>query len=578
MLTSLICRLSIILAILTLAILTPVSKAASALYVESPQDLVSKIEQIDPPTDGVPGELKQATAAYFGASFYQSLISGNLVLASDGKMEDGVVATYGCGSTLSTGFNVESNPKWKALRSQRSSVILLIQRGRPVNISSCPFDRKVFNAQQAEQGGVVAVIIYDPTTFDNIRMVDQGLGPQIRIPSFFINQHYNDRTLTTQNVLAAFVKTLPDSKAWLIEMSLEFYLPNPDGDVELAYWHHVADDDIVPFVTTFGEVARAMPGQLFLEPRPFFFETECDSDLCGSNCLRQSLMSQTYYCSKKQSLPSKFGDVSGADIMRETLRQMCIYNTLVNTKNRSDRNANTLWMWRYWELFYQLDSTSPNPLTPADWKDRSNKRFNIIWQTLHALGMDRNNFPVSAVNQCVDSALAGSYAIYANMLKYWREAGPSGRLSLYINENEYYGTPRCATPITQATCGIVSGICYGFANNTVPDACLKPQNCAFGDSSCGGVTNIDNSVLGVSAGAVVGIVIAFLIVTGVVVWLYLRYYKQRVRADVDVLLQQYLPADTHGSRSSMSQVRQAQEKRLLTELELEDQALETRGL
>jgi len=582
MLQSLISRLSVLLAVATLALLAPQSKASSALYVETPLGLV---DIIDRKNTGSNGELIDATAAYFGSNFYQSLVSGNLVLADEGFMDDGEPATFGCGKSARASFNVSSNEKWQQLSKDsngRPSVILLIKRGSLPDIGSCPFDRKVLNAQQADGGGVVGVIVYDPSETAKIRMVDRGLGDLIKIPSFFLNQEYNDDS-GKENLLAAWVRSKSPAQAWQTEMSFEFYLPNPDGRVELEYWYNVADDDALPFMTTFGAVARELVGKLLIQPKQFIAERPSCSDApdeCENPCLltRTNGQPARYWCSQKTSPPSKFGTVLGKDIVREAVRQMCLYDALLASGDAGETNRDNVWMWRYWELFYTFDGQ--NALTETDWKDYNDKRVRQIFEWMLLMGMP-STISYQGVSSCMRRVTVnGEVTMLEKMTKEWDELGPSKRLSVYINDFEYYGSPRCPTPITQGTCGILSGICYGYANGTEPAGCLQDQNCPFGQSNCGGTTNIDNSVLGVSAGAVVGIVIAFLIVVGIVVWFYLRHYKQRMRADVDVLLQQYLPMDpgaTHGVQSR-TRMREAQEKRLISDIDLEDQALETRGL
>ena len=535
--------------------------------------------------------------ALFGVDLYENWIEGYLVYAGDGNFNSatgGGNATYGCGT-----YDVSSNPLWATLSADPSvqGVILLVQRN-PVQGSECYFSTKVFNAQNAPQGKVVAVIVADEDSSDVILMRDdeRGRGTQTYISSMFV----------TQEVFKLLMNTAywPRVSGYEVYVYMEYYLPNPDGRVEMDMLMQMTDTSGISFLTSFGAAARVLQYRLFTTMHYWVFDGSrssfCitpSSKQCTDNCLITPSTPPSvahYYC----NTPVNSGPLSGVKgtvALQEIARQSCLQQTLssivVSTPPASNyANATSYWMWTYWELFYP-NCAYANSTNVAALGRFSQQCSQAQMQTLHDM-KGAPAFDVGAVITCsnnilMPTALGNIIALDAMISDWYKWNPPINQLYLWINGERYDGTPACRTPITEATCGPLSAMCYGYATDSTtqpyPVACTYDNQCTFGTANCTGINTITpgRSVDGggVSAGAVVGIVIAFLVVLVAGLYYWHRRQQLKVKQEVDALLKQYLPMDpgaTHGVAQGNHKTREQQERRLIQDMDLEDQDMETR--
>ena len=519
------------------------------------------------------------------------MIEGFLVYAGDGFFKGtNTSAQYGCGDLDPT-----TNPSWKVLSNDPTvdSVILLIDRN-PTTGSGCTFSTKVFSAQNAPAGKVIAVLIVDQAydTGDSgapyLLMRDDDRGTQVKISSMFIGKPIWDILFSTNPVNWDHL-----NKPYDCYVEMEYYLPNPDGRVEMDLLYSIFDPNAVPFLTSFGAAARVLAYRLKTTPHFWLVDganSYCANPTlpkCTSNCVITSGTTGRYYCQSPATL-GVLSNVSGVLGLQEVVRQYCLFTFLQGYPAPSTSPAvaypepYTYLMWSYWELFYAncVSYTSLGRFSAAC----SYSQMTAM-NTGGTVTINMNNI-TGCVTTASRAAASGNIALFDQYLADWQTFNPPiNSARAFINLTPYPGDVACLSPITENTCGILSGICYGYSETDpkqpYPVQCNWDHSCPFGTQNCTGVTRItgDSGGGGVSAGAVVGIIIAFLVILVAALYYWYRKQQMRMKSEVDALLKQYLPMDpgaTHGVAQGSTKVREQQERRLIQDMDLEDQDLETR--
>jgi len=205
-----------------------------------------------------------------------------------------------------------------------SPYILMVDRG------SCTFVQKVRNAQRS---GAAAVIIaddvclcsdgdqcsptnpLDPCQSGEPIMADDGSGSDISIPSFLM-----------------FKKDADEVKAQVrannpVQMEMAWNLPTPDDRVEYDLWTVPSDKVSQDFLKTFKSAATSLGSHAYFSPHMYIY------DGVKSRCRGQDGQSMCYnlctnhgrYCATDPDNDLDKG-ISGADVVTESLRRMCIWN------------------------------------------------------------------------------------------------------------------------------------------------------------------------------------------------------------------------------------------------------------
>ena len=534
--------------------------------------------------------------ALFGNADYEDMYKGYLVYAGLGFFtavgtDPAVNASYGCGT-----YNISSNPTWWKLIQDNPNVniILMVDRN-PEAGSGCTFSEKVYQAQLSN-AGVVAVLIADTqdgTVWPTYMRAD-SLARSVNLPSMFVPKWYGDA------IRSAALGAAATSSPYAIVIQLEFYLPNPDNRVEYDLYYNILNPKTMPFLTSYGNVARVFKQRAFFTPH---WEVtngtlQCtgsnpQSSTCAANCINTT--TSKYYCLQPTSASTRgqLSGITGSQALNEVMRQQCIFNQTANNDTsicpqggcQGYSNYYAWTFWSYLEQFYaQCTSTQVDP--SYRFSQACSQQVVASMNSLTYTGLKIPPIDWSKVVSCSTppNNADGTIPVLDDLINTWRITGPFVEPFLYINLTPYNGDVSCKTPITEDSCGILSAMCYGYENvttgvNTYPIECNYPSNCPFGLSSCNGavVTTTDSSG-GISAGAVVGIVLAFLFIAGVVGYYFHKRSQDRTKAEVDALLKQYLPMDpgqTHGVAQGGNKLREQHERRLIQDMDLEDQELET---
>jgi len=282
-----------------------------------------------------------------------------------------------------------------------------------------------------------------------------------------------------------------------------------------------------------GNMVRFAPHYFFLDGLLYGCDGD-NGDACGNQCV-----SSGKYCAVDPEHNLTDG-ISGADVVRENLRQICIWRNVNSTGNPQ------LW-WKYINQF-QKKCTEPNTFT-----------IECSEKLMTDLGIK-----VDIVRECVTSSggsnnhSSSTNALIEQELAARKEMGVYLLPSMIAENVPFVGSMNCPAPASLTECPALSFICSGYPQGSVPDACHAADGCPMLQSrdacgSCFGKDSPDrktdasqcnqseNVTTGVSAGGVVGIV--FLMTTVVALgFFYLHRRSQAsMRRELADIMAQYVP-------------------------------------
>jgi len=263
----------------------------------------------------------------------------------------------------------------------------------------------------------------------------------------------------------------------------------------------------------------------------------CDGEqgnACGNQCV-----SSGRYCAVDPEHNLTDG-ISGAEVVRENLRQVCIWRNVNSTGHPQ------LW-WKYINQFQKQCS------------EVNNFGYECSKTVMSGLGVS-----VDIINQCVEaSGGTNNQSSTANTL-IDKELAARKEMGVYllpsmIAENvPFVGSMNCPAPASLTECAALNFICSGYPQSAVPDVCHSADGCPMLQSrdACGNCLPKDspdrkteasqcssenNVSSGVSAGGVVGIV--FLMTTIVALgFFYLHRRSQAsMRRELADIMAQYVP-------------------------------------
>jgi len=223
----------------------------------------------------------------------------------------------------------------------KAPFILMIDRG------NCNFVQKVRNAQHA---GATAVLIVDNiclcssgsrcTSANDAaceslepEMGDDGSGGDIVIPSLMILKEDGD-ALKAAMKAGTFIRT-----------KLSWTGPNKDHvDYELWTSPNIAFDGETSMERDFANFAKALGNSVTFTPHVYISDGEASGcldsygrDICGKMCTNHGR-----YCAQSTYDPT--GTISGADVITESLRWICIW------RERGEDGTGLAW-WKYVQEF-----------------------------------------------------------------------------------------------------------------------------------------------------------------------------------------------------------------------------------
>lgn len=455
-------------------------------------------------------------------------------------------------------------------------IIVMVDRG------SCDFTLKV---QHVQDLGAKAAIIVDNQDEDFLPfMADDGNGTSITIPSILI------RKKDGLNISTAL-------KAETVIVILSWNIPAPDNNVQWELWTTSVDtsDD---FKRNFDEAEKVFGNSTQFTPHFMIvpgLSTNCinltattAADLpCGTDCTNNGR-----YCDYSYST-----DYTGADIIAEDLRQICLWSLLAG-------GADELMWWDYVQL----------------WQDSCLNKKNVTEKcsvdVLSRVRTGAATFLVPKWQQCAAGSggadlIGGNNTFLEREIVMRTDRNIMRIPQVLINGMPYYGGLSCPSPPDIRSCKLLSTLCLGFKDPVNISACTTEVGCPLGtrkdvcglcggggsfdacglcwqpfdkqiNQSCLGCDKVPNSqkvldVCGVCEGpgrdacqncgpnpvmdvndcyavdtettglpvwAVVLIVVGCIMVVAVGVFFFMQHRQNALKQDIDALMKQYLPMDS----------------------------------
>ena len=384
----------------------------------------------------------------------------------------------------------------------------------------CTFVMKVRHAQRI---GAAAVLIADNVCQCNAvnctaddpaelceptepMMADDGSGADISIPAFLVFKQDAD----------VLKETLRHQQPLRVEMS--FSIPAPDARVEYDFWT-TPKDPLSRTITSFKYGAEALGKNAFFTPHMYIYDGKrsgCQS-LDGDNQCYNLCTNSGRYCATDPDSDMDAG-VSGADIVTESLRRLCIW------KEYGEDGIGKEW-WDYVEEFmFRCDS-----------KDAYFTQDKCISDAMTHAGVDK---------QVVESCMSDSGGLEGDVSNVLLEAELARREvsgvvmipSLFVNQAPIRGALSFST--------VFKAVCAGFAPGSEPDVCNTCAKChdeegCVRNGSCGGgfiETGVSGSTF---LATLVGLSAAF----GVVAYIQHRRQQRYMREQVRGILAEYMPLD-----------------------------------
>jgi PA domain len=417
-----------------------------------------------------------------------------------------------------------------------------------VNRGDCTFVQKVRNGQHSGAAGVLIAdntcICGDPDcsitngeivceTQEPI-MADDGSGGDISIPSFLLYKRDADK----------FIEELKANRPLQVEMS--WSMPQPDGRVEYELFTTPTDPVSKSFLLQWQKVAIALGNRSYFTPHMFIYDgvrAGCQGANGTSNCYNLCTNSGRY-CGTDPDNDLNAG-ISGADVVRESLRRICIWN-IYGAPDGIGRKY-----WQYMEQFNVRCNT-------ADYF----MEIDCIKDVYKHSDIDGDR-----VESCmIDSGITTSDTINNKLEKEIEQQSKQGVIiipSAFVNGAVIRGALNVNN--------IFSAICSGFADGTAPDVC----RC----NGCADVIGcIDNKLVckGGSTGGVSyttypsdedhisyrSFTVSILLLVGTLSTIGFMYYKrsqETVRSHVRDILAEYMPLQDNGDSQRMGLMPQQQQ-------------------
>ena len=344
------------------------------------------------------------------------------------------------------------DPTTGQMAEWESPYILMVDRG------TCTFVQKVRNAQRA---GAAAVLIADNTCLCNDTdclsktgvershcepqepiMADDGSGSDVSIPSFLMFKHDADAIKDAV--------TLGNQ----VRVEMKFAVPAPDSRVEYDLWTTPKDVLSRKFLQSFQDAAEALDKDAFFTPHMYVFDgvkAGCQNASGANECMTLCT-NQGKYCANDPDHDLATG-VSGADVVTESLRSLCIWNIY------GADGIGSQW-WAYANIFSE---TCDQEVTASKFNDPA-----CVKLVMKLAGVDE-----SAVSKCVKDSggLEGNIRnkIFDDQLILKDSMGVFMLPSLYVNKAPIRGELSFETTF--------KAICAGYSTGSEPEICKICSDC-----------------------------------------------------------------------------------------------------
>jgi len=400
-----------------------------------------------------------------------------------------------------------------------SPFILMVDRG------DCTFVKKVRNAQRLGAAGVV--IADNICLCDDIKcithsgsstcetsepiMADDGSGSDISIPSFLMFKR-------DANIIKEELKAKSP-----VQLEMAWSLPAPDDRVEYDIW--TVPTDVFfnnDFVNNFKDVAVALGKSAYFTPHMYIF------DGGRSNCQDNNGMNQCFslctnkgrYCATDPDNDVDKG-ISGADVVKESLRRLCIWKHY-----GADDGIGVKW-WNYL-IEFTKSCNKPDKFMNDECVNKAYKRAAIDSNVINTCMKDSGGLATDRPNKLLEEAV-----------KSQTDRGIVLVPTVLVNSAALRGALTVGN--------VFNAICAGYATDTKPKACQQcehcndPHECIKGNGVC-----MANGTTSKGSVSMPMFITSSLSMIGIFVFLGIWYYKRtrrELRDEVRGLLAEYMPLE-----------------------------------
>ncbi|XXQ35525.1 PA domain-containing protein [Plasmodiophora brassicae] len=474
-------------ALLALVVIACGASSDNRMSVTQPQELRGQIDE---------------QPSLFGMPTYGRSLRGQIFWSSN--RDD----RAGCKPIQQTPNNPNHNP-----------IVYMFERG------GCTFVTKVRHAQDA---GATAVIVKNDGDGPLPHMSNDGSGMSIVIPSMIIKKSAGDK-------ITNWAEQHPDA---FIEVSIEYGLPESDV-VDYRLWTSSMDPQAFEFKLNFRDIAKALEKKARFDVRYFFVSGKsygCDKgDVCGNQCTNSGK-----YCAVDPDHDLNEG-VSGAQVVQENLREMCIF------QQAKSGQKEYLW-WAYVNEF-RTKCASVNTVDEACSKSVVEKIDGLSWNGVH---------------DCVQSSggsdqTSGTNSMIEAELKAKEDDGVYLLPTLIVNGVTYYGSLSCPMPLDLAHCGVLKTMCTAYTNGLEPAVCSPSKGCELGKTrdACDRCNEpgspdfmTDPESCEHDGGASVGTIIVLIVILAAILIaaaiVYHQHTSNKMRDELRSIMAQYVPLEGDG--------------------------------
>lgn len=408
-----------------------------------------------------------------------------------------------------------------------SPYILMVDRG------GCTFVQKVRNAQRVGAAGVIiaddsclcsmaeSCTSDDPNETCEERepiMADDGSGSDISIPTFLMFKQDADK------VKAEVMANHP------VRIEMTWSLPNPDDRVEYELWTTPTDVLSADFQKDFKEAALALGKRAYFTPQMYIYDgisSGCQDENGKNDCFNLCT-NNGRYCATDPDNDLDHG-VSGADVVEESLRRMCIWN-----QYGKDDGIGAPW-WDYVKEF----------LFRCYEEEYFSSKQCVSDAMAHA------NVDVTLIDQCMSDSGGLDGDVENIMLELQlRAKDKSGVVilpAMYVNKVSIRGS--LAMPV------VLKAICSGYASGTIPTVCTSCASCpdqkeCIANGFCGSKKIQESVSTSVMVYALMGMSVIFCLFS----YIQHRRYQSQMQTQVKNIIAEYMPLESDQNQNQSTSV------------------------
>lgn len=405
------------------------------------------------------------------------------------------------------------------MKPWESPFILMVDRG------GCTFVKKVRNAQRAGAAGVIIAdntcLCSDQECVNNSAagtcettepiMADDGSGSDISIPSFLMFK--NDADKIKDEVM--------QNRPVQIEMSWK--LPAPDNRVEYDLWTVPKDPASREFLLGFKKLAVALGDRAYFTPHQYIYDgvrSHCQGNE-GENFCYNLCTNNGRYCATDPDNDLEKG-ISGADVVRESLRRLCIWGQYGSTDGIGE-----VW-WDYIAEFTERCS-SPEYFANQDCVKDAYKHAKVDGDRIEQCMLDSGGVDADKSNSKLDGEISSQ-----------TQRGVVVIPTAFVNTAAIRGALNPSN--------VFAAICAGFEEGTTPDICVKCGRCPnavqcveTGYCSAGGTATATTSGVSTHTFAF-SMFFVIALFSGLGAWHY-KKTREDMRDQVRGILAEYMPLE-----------------------------------